>query len=71
MRQQLINLEFVLDELEIPSNYSSLKNRTKIHKAIYLAQMAGINLGYVFGWYTKGPFCPELASDCIELNNEV
>jgi uncharacterized protein YwgA len=67
----VINLKLVLDELGISSDYSTIKQRTKVQKAVYLAQCVGVDLGYTFGWYTKGPFCPELSAVCIELNNEL
>lgn len=71
MRMEITNLKLVLDELNIPSDYSTIKQRTTVQKAVYLAQCAGVDLGYTFGWYTKGPFCPELSSVCIELNKEL
>ncbi len=71
MKMAVINLKLVLDKLNIPSDYSTIKQRTKVQKAVYLAQCAGVDLGYTFGWYTKGPFCPELSKVCIELNNDL
>ena len=34
-----------------------------MQKAIYLAQTAGVNLGYFFHWYLHGPYSPSLTKD--------
>ena len=34
-----------------------------LQKAIYLAQAAGVNLGYYYHWYLYGPYSPSLTRD--------
>ncbi len=45
--------------------------RLVIQKAVYLAQAAGVNLGYPFRWYLRGPYSPELASDVFAIAGEL
>ncbi|MDQ3692301.1 MAG: hypothetical protein M3464_01560 [Chloroflexota bacterium] len=39
-----------------------------IQKAIYLAQLSGVDLGYRFGWYLKGPYSQDLTRDYFRLS---
>jgi uncharacterized protein YwgA len=34
-----------------------------MQKAVYLAQAAGVNLGYYYHWYLHGPYSPSLTRD--------
>jgi hypothetical protein len=45
--------------------------RLRIQKAIYLAQRCGIDFGYRYSWYKKGPYCPTLTADYYDLRNSV
>lgn len=46
--------------------------RQYLHSSVYLMQrMSGVDLGYRFGWYPRGPLCPELERDYIALLNEI
>jgi uncharacterized protein YwgA len=38
-------------------------DRLILQKAIYLAQAAGVNLGYYYHWYLYGPYSPSLTRD--------
>ena len=68
MSSRLIALNVLLRELEVPFNIQSLRSRKTIQKAIYLAQAAGIDLGYRYGWYVHGPYSPGLTTDYYETS---
>ena len=38
-------------------------DRLILQKTVYLAQAAGVNLGYHYCWYLYGPYCRALAAD--------
>jgi len=42
-----------------------------LQKASYLAQAAGVNLGYYFSWYLHGPYCSSLAKDAFAMSDEL
>lgn len=52
--------------------YSSLDitkfdDRLKLQKSIYLLQESGLNLGYNFRLYLRGPYCLQLARDSFDM----
>jgi uncharacterized protein YwgA len=61
-RRQIANL-LVLQELKIQPRLDLFRDRLVIQKAIYLAQAAGVDLGYYYGWYLHGPYCSSLTKD--------
>jgi uncharacterized protein YwgA len=42
-----------------------------MQKAAYLAQAAGVGLGYFFRWYLRGPYSPDLTSDAFGIQDEL
>lgn len=42
---------------------SSFENRIKLQKLIYILQSEGIDFGYEFTWYIRGPYSSLLADD--------
>lgn len=48
---------------------SNFDDRLIFQKTIYLLQSFGINLGYPFSWYLRGPYSPPLTIDGFELFN--
>ena len=40
---------------------STFEGRLSLQKAIYLAQVCGVDLGYRYSWYVHGPYSPDLA----------
>lgn len=67
MENRLIALKLVLDELGVPADISTLDDRKRVQKAIYLGQRSGIELGYRFGWYLLGPYSKDLTRDYFAL----
>lgn len=49
---------------------STFEGRLKLQKTVYLLQSFGIDLGYRFGWYLRGPYCPDLTKDGFSLMSE-
>ena len=41
--------------------------RLKFQKTIQILQSFGIDLGYYYNWYLRGPYCPDLTKDGFEL----
>lgn len=71
MEPKLIALQLFLNELGVPSEINSLKDRVRVQKAVYLGQLSGIDLGYRFSWYLRGPYCPKLTKDYFELEGAI
>lgn len=69
MEPSEILLKLVLDELGISAGIQSVGDRKRIQKAVYLAQAAGVDLGYFFGWYVMGPYSPALADEYYGLES--
>lgn len=42
-------------------------DRLKLQKSVYLLQEFGVELGYDFSWYFRGPYCSRLAKVGFDL----
>lgn len=42
-------------------------DRMRLQKTVYFLQAFGINRGYEFGWYMRGPYCSLVAMDGFDL----
>ncbi len=71
MKTAQITLKLFLDALGIPPKISTLNDRKKVQKAVYIGQKAGVDLGYSYGWYLLGPYSPELTQDYFTLNDDL
>ena len=67
MEPKLVALKLFLDELGIPASIETIDDRKKVQKAVYLGQLSGVDLGYRFGWYLKGPYSTSLTKDYFSL----
>ena len=67
MADQLTVLQLVLDYLKIGNNISTIDDRIAIQKVVCLTQEAGLQLGYSFNWYVRGPYSPALTSDYYQI----
>jgi len=63
MDRQQIALKLTLDCLSMPAKVTSFEDRLVLQKSVYLCQAAGVDLGYYFRWYLRGPYCSALAAD--------
>ncbi len=72
MNPARITLKLVLDQAGIDElTLDSFSQRFNIQKKIYLAQLMGLDIGYRFGWYLRGPYCTDLTSDAFTLRDEL
>ncbi len=71
MDRRQIGLSLVLNTLELESKVDSFDDRLILQKAMYLAQAAGVDLGYYYGWYLRGPYCPAVADDGFAVTAEL
>ena len=67
MEAKLIALKLLLDSLGVRDQIDTIDDRKRIQKAVYLGQLANIDLGYRFGWYLRGPYSPALTKDYYSL----
>ncbi|MBD3397534.1 hypothetical protein GF413_00420 [Candidatus Micrarchaeota archaeon] len=62
-----IALKLFLDELGIDFDIKTIDDRKRVQKAVYLGQLSGVDLGYRFGWYIRGPYSTSLTNDYFPL----
>ncbi len=67
MDARLIALKLFLEELGVKNGIDTIEDRKNVQKAVYLGQQTGVDLGYRFGWYVKGPYSPALTKDYYSL----
>ena len=63
MDRQQIGVKLTIDGLGMDFKINSFQDRLIMQKAVYLAQAAGVNLGYYYHWYLYGPYSPSLTRD--------
>jgi uncharacterized protein YwgA len=63
MDRQQIGVKLAVDGLGLPFKIDYFMDRLIMQKAVYLAQAAGVNLGYYYHWYLHGPYSPSLTRD--------
>lgn len=71
METRLLALKGLLDGLGISTQIDTLNDRKRLQKAVYLGQLSGLDLGYRFSWYIRGPYCTELARDYYDLTRNL
>lgn len=71
MDRQQIGLKLALDQLGLPARLNYFDDRLILQKAVYLAQAAGVELGYFFHWYLRGPYSPALTRDAFAMASEI
>lgn len=63
MDRQQIGLRLAIDGLGLEFKIDTFEDRLILQKAVYLAQDAGVHLGYYYQWYLHGPYSPSLTRD--------
>lgn len=46
----------------------SFDDKIRVQKIAYLAQTRGIDLGYKFQWYLRGPYCKQVSQDAHDIS---
>jgi uncharacterized protein YwgA len=62
-------LSLVLSGVGVGPDISTKTRRKAVQKAVYLAQAAGVDLGYRYNWYVMGPYSPNLTKDYFALRD--
>ncbi len=71
MDRQQISVKLAIDSLELPFKIDSFQDRLIMQKTVYLAQAAGIHLGYFYHWYLHGPYSPSLTRDEFSIAMDI
>jgi hypothetical protein len=73
MDRQQVGLKLTMDALGFERLFAlkDFKDRLILQKAVYLTQAAGLQLGYHFNWYLRGPYSPGLTKDAFAMANEL
>ena len=71
MDRQQIGVKLAIEGLKLSFNIDSFRDRLIMQKAVYLAQTAGVNLGYYYQWYLYGPYSPSLTRDEYAIATDI
>ena len=71
MDRQQIGVKLTIDGLNLPFKIDSFVDRLIMQKSVYLAQAAGVNLGYYYHWYLHGPYSPSLTQDEYAIATDI
>lgn len=72
MNAARIELALVLDGIGLmPIGIAAAERRFDLHMRVYLAQVAGADLGYRYRWLFNGPYCRALTNDAFILRDEL
>jgi len=71
MDRQQIGVKLTTDGLGLDFKINSFKDRLIMQKSVYLAQAAGVNLGYYYHWYLYGPYSPSLTRDEYAISMDI
>lgn len=69
MNLQQTRLSLVLREAGVELAVKSFDQRLILQKSIHLLQEGGVQLGYHYRWYLRGPYSPRLTEDVFALAN--
>ncbi len=59
----------IVKKIYLDFNLNTFENRIKLQKIIYLLQAYGINLGYIFSIYIRGPYSQELTKTAYYIQD--
>jgi uncharacterized protein YwgA len=71
MTKGRIILKLVLDAAHEKVELGTFPQRLELQKKIYLLQALGLDMGYRYNWYLKGPYSPSAAEDLFALRDEI
>src|SRR5271170_4633462 len=70
MDRQQILLAKSLEAAKVSLSVNTFNERLILQKSAYLLQAAGINMGYRFQWYIRGPYSPDITAGAFGIVNE-
>ena len=71
MDRQQIGVKLTTNGLGLYFKIKYFQDRLILQKAVYLAQTAGVNLGYYYHWYLHGPYSPSLTRDEYAIATDI
>ena len=71
MDGRLVVLNRFVEALGENADIENFEDRKRFQKAVYLGQVAGVDLGYRYGWYVKGPYSTDLTQDYYAMSEAV
>ena len=71
MDKQQIGLKLAMDAIGLPFSLATFDDRLILQKAVSILQQAGVELGYHFHWYLRGPYSPALTRDAFSIATEL
>jgi len=69
--EELAGFVKALKKIGFNFNVNRFNHRLKLQKYVFLARRYGIDLGYRFNLYIRGPYSPELANDYYSLKEDM
>jgi len=60
---KVINLAALFSGIDKQIQMNEFEDKVATQKIVYLAQQSGIELGYNFEWYLRGPYCKEVSDN--------
>jgi uncharacterized protein YwgA len=67
MDGRLLVLMRFIEALGEPIDIHNVISRKRFQKAVYLGQLTGVDLGYRYSWYIRGPYSTDLTKDYYAL----
>lgn len=64
-------MDKMIDDAFFVKFKDNFDKRLVLQKEIYLLQTFGMDLGYRYNWYHRGPYCPDLASDAYDISDNI
>jgi uncharacterized protein YwgA len=68
MDGRLVVLHRYVEALGENAKIDNFEDRKRFQKSVYLGQIAGVDLGYRYGWYVKGPYSTDLTRDYYAMS---
>ena len=62
MTKRGVLLRLLMDKLGIDPQLQTFRARLVIQKSVYLLQALGLQTGFSYGWYLRGPYSPGLTA---------
>ncbi len=67
MAENMEKLAVLFSGIDKQISMTEFDDKLKVQKIAYLAQESGIDLGYEFDWYLRGPYCKQVSQDAHSI----